>query len=128
MTIAEALQLMEEMRPGAAIAPMRMRKWLSDLDRQIWEELIEKRMPDENTPDVFLGYTQETDNATKLLIPDPDAEEIYQFYLSMKIDLANQEMVDYQNSALLFHTAYTAFAKKYARAHRQKVSYYPTYN
>lgn len=128
MTIAEALQLMEEMRPGAAIAPERMKKWLSSLDRKIFEELIQRRMPDKDTPAVFCGYNEATDENTVLLVPEPDAEEVYQFYLSAKIDLANQEMEDYINSASLFNTAYDDFAKKYARCHRQKVSYNPFYN
>lgn len=123
MKIADALNTMEELRPGTAVTPEKMKRWLNTLDLQVWEELIQRRVPDKNTPAVFDGYTENTDENTQLLIPDPDAEDIYTLYLSMKIDLFNQEMEGYINSASLFNAAYEAYSKKYARQHRQRSSY-----
>lgn len=122
MKIADALEAVQEMRPGHVITPEKMKRWLSTLDRQVWEELIIRRMPDDNTPDVFCGYQDSTDDNTCLMIPSPDAEDIYPMYLAMKMDLHSGEMADYINSAELFNAAYTAFAKKYARSHRQKMN------
>jgi len=68
----------------------------------------------------FAGYTPEADlDGTVLLIEWP-YDEIYRWYLEMKIDDANGEMTKYNNSAAKYNMYYQAYQNAYNRAHLPK--------
>ena len=58
-------------------------------------------------------------DGTALLIGWP-YDEIYRWYLEMKIDDANGEMTKYNNSAAKYNTYYQAYQNAYNRAHMPK--------
>lgn len=118
MTLGQALTEIEELKPSQLGRPM-LTKWLSQLDMKVFQGIIEKHIPGPDTPREFAGYTEETDEDTVLLVPDPESE-IYRWYLEMQIDYANMEMQKYNNSAALFNEAYDSYARKYRREHMPK--------
>ena len=63
----------------------------------------------------FKPYTM--DNETVRLIAPFPYDELYIFYLQMKIDEANKESVQYNNDAMLFNSYYENFAKYYNKIH-----------
>lgn len=117
MKIREVLEEIRQLKPSQ-IAEEMMIRWLSDLDMRIFEEVIVQRVPDADTPETFEPYTAESAE-TELLVKEPDAREVYRWWLEMQIDLANQEYDKYENSASLFNTALSTWRRKYARTHRQ---------
>lgn len=118
MKIGEVLEEIRQLKPSQ-IAEEMMIRWLSDLDMRIFEEVIVQRVPDADTPETFEQYTLES-TETELLVKEPDAREVYRWWLEMQIDLANQEYDKYENSASLFNTALSTWRRKYARTHRQR--------
>ncbi|MBR3019573.1 MAG: hypothetical protein IKH57_21255 [Clostridia bacterium] len=117
MTIDQAIHTADELKPNQ-IERARKIDWLSRLDGRIYKELMcthERRGPEE-VPDTFSGYKQDTDQDTVLLAPAP-YDEIYRFYLEMHIDLANQEYDKYNNSAMLYATAWGQLARMWNRDH-----------
>lgn len=64
-------------------------------------------------------YRYEEDGETELMVPDPFSE-VYLHYLASKIDYWQQEIESYNNSVLLYNTAYQAFADYMRRKHKPK--------
>lgn len=118
MKIREVLEEIRQLKPSQISEEMMIR-WLSDLDMRNFEEVIVQRVPDADTPETFVPYTLESAE-TVLLVKEPDAREMYRWWLEMQIDLANQEYDKYENSASLFNTALSTWRRKYARTHRQR--------
>lgn len=84
--------------------------WISLLDSIIYNEII---LTHENFEKVsFSPYTSDTPEDTVLLVPDPYSE-LYLKYLTMKKDLHLSDISRYNNSLLLFSTAYTDFENFY---------------
>ncbi|MBQ7968467.1 MAG: hypothetical protein IJ292_01410 [Clostridia bacterium] len=84
--------------------------WISLLDSTIYNEII---LTHENYEKVsFSPYTANTPDDTVLLVPDPYSE-LYLKYLTMKKDLHLADISRYNNSLLLFSTAYTDFENFY---------------
>ena len=73
----------------------------------------------ESDTEAFTGYPETVDLDTRLRIPHP-YDEIYRWYLEMKIDDANGEMTKYNNSAAKYNTYYQAYQNAYNRAHMPK--------
>ena len=117
MTIDQALHTADELKPNQ-IEKARKIDWLSRLDQRIYKELMCKhtRKSEEEVPDEFTGYSQETDPDTVLLAPAP-YDEIYRFYLEMHIDLVNQEYDKYNNSEQLYANAWGELARMWHREH-----------
>ena len=65
---------------------------------------LPQEKPSEQT---FKGYPETVDLDTKLRIPWP-YDEIYRWYLEMKISDANGEMVRYNNAMAKYNAYYTA--------------------
>ena len=116
MTLGEAIFLVDELKPNQ-VETARKIEWLSWLDQRVFVEIICTHQGDENTPENFTGYSQDTDQDTVLLIPAP-YDEVYRFYLEMEIDRVNLENDKYNDDALLFNNAWGQFARKYHREHR----------
>ena len=95
MTIREAIELVDRLKPNQYGSADKLR-WLSELDGAVWHEIWSAH---ETAVPAFAGYGPETDlDGTALLIGWP-YDEIYRWYLEMKIDDANGEMTKYNNSA-----------------------------
>lgn len=116
MTIREAIELVDRLKPNQYGSADKLR-WLSELDGAVYREILtqhEMELP------AFAGYAPETDlDGTVLLIAWP-YDEIYRWYLEMKIDDANGEMTKYNNSAAKYNTYYQAYQNAYNRAHMPK--------
>ena len=122
MTIEEAIRLADETKPNQIDESMKIR-WLSDLDRRVFAEILMTHARDVNMPETFDGYRPDewpnetwTDKSTELLVPAP-FDAIYRWYLEMQIDLANMEMDKYNNSAALYDNAWDEFARAWHREH-----------
>lgn len=113
MTIAEALTLIQEMKPNQYSNSV-MLGWLSELDGQISKSIHRDRasMVMLNAP-----YTSETPQTTALLVPFP-FDQIYLYWLSAKVDNANQEFDRYMNGMQLFNSYYNAYAAYVANGHK----------
>lgn len=113
MTIIGAITRVDAVKPNT-YSQMDKVKWLSELDGIIKAEIIDTHEGGENA--LFAGYTEYTDLNTKLLVPAP-YDEVYIRYLEMQIDYANNEYGKYNNSMMMYNSAYTAFEKYYNRTH-----------
>ena len=94
MTIREALETVDRLKPNQYGSADKLR-WLSELDGAVYREILTQHEMD--VP-AFAGYTPEADlDGTVLLIAWP-YDEIYRWYLEMKIDDANGEMTKYMQN------------------------------
>lgn len=87
--------------------------WLSELDGQIFNEIILTHEHDEIEP--FEGYT-DADLGTELIAPFP-YDKLYRNYIFAKIDESNGETDRYQNSAAIFNASYKDYYDWYNRTH-----------
>ena len=109
MTIREAIELVDRLKPNQYGSADKLR-WLSELDGAVWHEIWSAH---ETAVPAFVGYGPEADlDGTALLIGWP-YDEIYRWYLEMKIDDANGEMTKYNNSAAKYNTYYQAYQNAY---------------
>ena len=93
--------------------------WLSRLDAMVKRLVIDTHEGGEDV--AFEGYTDSTDIMTELLVPAP-FDEIYIRWLEAQIDYANGEYGKYNNSILMYQTAYEGYANYYNRNHLPKSS------
>ena len=118
MTIIEAITHVDSVKPNSYRQSEKI-KWLSELDGVIKAEIIDTHEGGDGIS--FSGYDDETDLTTVLLVPAP-YDNIYTRYLEMQIDYANNEYGKYNNSMVMFNTAYSAYQSYYNRNHKP-VSY-----
>ena len=121
MTIRELLDLVDDLKPND-VGRERKIGWLSDIERRVYEDIIalhEQTQLESIPKKGFTGYTEETDESTKLLVPEPYCE-LYRWYLEMQIDLVNMELAKHNNSLMLFENAWREYAGKYHRTHLPK--------
>lgn len=102
MTIAEALEICDEVRPNDVSAALKI-AWLSELDRRIFDEVLKTR-----TAVSFAGYNVQTLLSTELLAENGYGN-LYISYLIMNIDLMNGEIHRYNNSSALFDSLFYEF-------------------
>ncbi len=112
MTIRDAIELVDRLKPNQYDEAEKV-MWLSELDAIIDRDILQTH---KDAPEVFKGYPLLVDLETKLLVPDRYAQ-IYRWFLEMKIDDANAELVKYNNSVVKFNTYYEAFQNDYNRHH-----------
>ena len=116
MKIIEAINQIDELKPNQYTLDAKI-KWLSELDGQIFSEVILTHQPNDNYSYSFNGYGYETDiEGTDLIVPFPYCE-LYLWYLESKIDFSNGEIGKYNNSAAMYNNAYAAFANYYNRTY-----------
>ena len=53
-----------------------------------------------------------------LLVPEPYAMDVYNYFLQSQIDKENMETAKYNQSAALYNSAYQSFTNYYNRTHR----------
>lgn len=118
MTIGEAINLTDDMRPNQIGREMKIR-FLSDLDTLVYNEVMQKYEPDANTPETFAGYDADAAdvNDTEMLVKPPHAM-LYVWWLMMQIDQINAELDKYENSAALYNAEWKAYNRAYIREHR----------
>jgi len=113
MKIREAIENIKTTRPSQ-YTDQQMMAWLSELDGQVWEELMAKY----GAPAPFLPYRR-TQLEMEMLIPFPH-DQIYINYLMAKIDFSNAEFERYNNEMMLYNAQLQAFYDAWTRTHRTK--------
>lgn len=113
MTISEAISMVDRLKPNQYTESQKI-MWLSQLDGKIFLELVSTHA---DGAESFEGYTDETDNDTKLLVDEPYSDDIYNYYLQSMIDRENGEIAKYNQSGTLFNASYLAYANYYNRMH-----------
>lgn len=88
--------------------------WLSRLDSMVKRLIIDTHEGGEDI--TFTGYDDKTDLDTELLVPAP-FDEMYIRWLEAQIDYTNGEYDKYNNSILMYQTAYDGYANYYRRNH-----------
>ena len=88
--------------------------WLSRLDASIKKLIIDTH---EGADEVnFTGDDDTTDLETELLVPAP-FDEIYLRWLEAQIDYTNGEYNKYNNSIMMYNTAFQAYRNYYNSTH-----------
>ena len=113
MTIIEAINLIDNLKPNSYTQPNKIR-WLSNLDWTVKTEIIDTHEGAESI--TFGGYDDDVDLTKELLVPKP-YDDMYLKWLEAQIDYANGEYGKYNNSMTMFNTAYSAYANHYNRTH-----------
>lgn len=116
MTIIEAINGIDSLKPNSYPQQDKVR-WLSILDGTIKTEIIDTHEGAEGV--TFNGYEDVNLFDTVLLVPAP-YDDIYIKWLEAQIDYANGETPKYNNSMVMYNTAYTAFERFYNRTHMPK--------
>lgn len=86
--------------------------WLSRVDSIVKRLIIDTHEGWEEF--TFSGYDDKTDVETEMLVPAP-FDEMYLRWLEAQIDYANGEYGKYNNSILMYQTAYDSYANYYNR-------------
>ena len=116
MKIKEAIARFDTLYPNAFSHSEKL-SWLSELDGRIFNEIISLY---ENAPSDFSGYSSSTDESTVLLAVFPN-DDIYIKFMCLKADLINSDIRRYNNSAMLFNSAFSSLANEYNRTHTCKI-------
>lgn len=117
MLISEAIEITDRIKPNAYGREEKV-KWLSDIDMQIYEEIIKTHIGDETYISTVMTETRII-NGTELLAQNP-YDELYIHGLKRQIDLNNEEYSKYNNDCLLFNSVYTNFYDWYNRKYISK--------
>lgn len=111
MKVTEALSQIKHLKPNQYDDRMLV-KWLSDLDGQIYNEIVKWHDgAPENPP---AEYDPVADLNTELLAQGPYAD-VYVKYMAAQIDYYNAEFDRYNNSMIMFNMALSAYADWYNR-------------
>lgn len=116
MTIIEAINRIDSLKPNGYSQEDKI-AWLSIVDGEIKANIIDTHEGSENV--IFNGYDADTALDTVLLVPAP-YDDIYVKWLESQIDYANGETKRFNNSIVMYNTAYSAFARYYNRTHMPK--------
>lgn len=92
-------------------------KWLSDLDWTVYQDVLQTHEGTAQIP--YSGYGPDVDLETELLIQAP-YDELYRWYLEMKIHDATGETARYNNAAAKYNAAFIAYADFVNRKHMPK--------
>lgn len=125
MNIRDALDQVDALKPNQFDEQQKI-YWLSQVDQRIYNDVVLRHEMDESMPATFGGYPPDVDQDTRLLAGAP-FDALYRWWLEAMIDLGNGELGKYQNSMLLFNSAWNDFAKDYRRKHmplgQQKIGF-----
>ena len=111
MKVGEIIEYVDMVEPNQFDAAVKI-AWIADLDRKVREEIVlrhEGVTTEEWTPPADINDT--------LIIPDPYARDVYEYFLRGKIAAANLEDVRYNQHSIMFNAAYLDYAKWYKRTH-----------
>ncbi|MBR5948259.1 MAG: hypothetical protein IKZ82_06370 [Clostridia bacterium] len=115
MTIREAITITDKLVPNQYTEAEKI-MWLSMLDGLVHREVILTHVGAAPGTEAFKGYTEFTDIDTELLVPYP-YDEIYRWFLEMKIDETNGEAVKYNAAAAKYNTLLETYADRYNVTH-----------
>lgn len=116
MKIIDAISQIDSQKPNTYSYKEKL-SWLNRLDFMVKRLIIDTH---EGGDDVtFTGYDDRTDQNTEMLVPAP-FDEIYIRWLEAQIDYTNEEYDRYNNSILMYQTAYDGFSAWYNRNHMPK--------
>ena len=111
MTLKEAIEKFDREVKNNIPSEIKI-DWLSLLDSAIYTDII---LTHENPEHIsFNGYTTDTDDNTRLLVPEPFSD-IYLRFLTIKKDLYLSDISRYNNDVILYSTAYRDFENYYNR-------------
>lgn len=113
MTITEAITQVDTLKPNAYSTTDKI-SWLSRLDGMVKRLIIDTHEGGEDV--IFSGYDSDTDMETELLVAAP-FDDIYLRWLEAQIDYSNAEFNKYNNSILMFNSAFDVFSNYYNRNH-----------
>ena len=112
MTIQEALDLCDEMKPNMMSRKLKIR-YLSEIEQLIYDEIVIKHEHTE-AEDVKPEYTENSDEGTVLIVPDPYSM-VYVYWLMSKVDIQNQEDDRYNIDRAHFENAYETMSDYWTR-------------
>ena len=112
MTIQEALDIVDEMKPNMMSRKLKI-KYLSEIEGLIHTEILmrHEHTEEEETCPV---YTEESDPGTVLIVPDQYAK-VYTDWLMTKIDIQNQEDARYNVDRAQFENSYDTMSDWWTR-------------
>ena len=112
MKASEMLDRVDTFKPNQYTEPQKL-GWLLQLDGQIWREIIRTHEGGEDIaqPDGSAGVERE------LLVPEPWAGDLYNYWLQAMIDRVNGEIGKYNQTSQLYNQAYLTYAGYYNRTH-----------
>lgn len=126
MTLIQAVNEADNLKPNMYGLPEKI-KWLSRLDRRIFEDILcthelseEEREPflNEDGEMAFSEYTE--DDQDKALTVREPYDELYVHWLCAQIDLYNREFTGFNASNAIFESTYLAFRDAFNRTHMPK--------
>ena len=113
MTIREIITQTDNLKPNQYSDEEKI-KWLSAVESMIYNDVILTHENKENI--TFNGFNEDTDDNTELIAPEPYTN-LYVMWLFAKIDFNNSEINRYNNSQVMFNTAYAEFQNYWNRTH-----------
>ena len=119
MRIREAIEMIDRLMPNQYGEDDKVH-WLSELDGIADRDVFRAHEREEDMGE-FTGYPPGVDLDTILMIPFP-YEDIYRWYLEMKISEANGEMTRYNNAMTKYNAYYTAYQDFYNRTNMPKMT------
>ena len=119
MRIREAIETIDRLMPNQYGEEDKVH-WLGELDGIADREVFRAHEREEDMGE-FTGYPPGVDLDTILMIPFP-YEDIYRWYLEMKIADANGEMTRYNNAMAKYNAYYTAYQDFYNRTNMPKMT------
>ncbi len=111
MKIIEAINRIDSLKHNTYTQNEKV-AWLSRLDSMVKRLIIDTHEGWEEVS--FSGYDDKTDVNTEMLVPAP-FDEVYLRWLEAQIDYTNGEYDKYNNSILMYQTAYDGYANYYNR-------------
>ena len=113
MTLKQAIQKFDEEYKNTLPEELKI-EWINLLDSTVYNDII---LTHQNKDTVsFSGYSTTTPHQTVLLIPDPFSD-IYIRFLAMKTDLYYSDISKFNNSVILYNSAYIKYQNYYNRKH-----------
>ena len=113
MTIIEAINRLDALKFNTYTQPEKI-EWLSRLDSAVKQQIIDTHVGAGEI--AFSGYTAETPLDTVLLVPAP-YDEVYLRWMEAQIDYHNGEYDKFNNSIIMYNTAFDAYARYYKLHH-----------
>lgn len=119
MTVQEALDITDEMKPNMMSETLKLR-YLTEIEDLIWDEIISKHEDAPEGIEEKPTYSDlETEGDTELIIEDPYSM-VYVYWLMSKIDIQNQEDARYNIDRAHFENAYETMSDWWTRNHMPK--------
>lgn len=114
MTIHEAINRLDALKFNTYTDTDKV-EWLSRLDSAVKLQIIDSHNGGDDV--TFNGYDENTPVNTVLLVPAP-YDEVYLRWMEAQIDYHNGEYDKFNNSIIMYNTAFDEYQKYYTRTHK----------